>query len=225
MRPESRRFVSSADQPGPQPDTDHVVELVAAVGRRIGLAPSDEMARLELAATLHAIGAGEQSHVTVWADEALGEGGEISVARAESIYGAALADRARNAGDPPAPGDTADPGDDLPTVVRAVEERWDGRGHPDGLSGGRIPLASRVIAACEAYDALTSVRPGGGGMTPLEASRELVGRAGSQLDPVVVATLIGHLRRTRVLTIVEPGDEGADEAQRSAAWSASAISE
>src|SRR3954453_14713566 len=45
------------------------------------------------------------------------------------------------------------------TIVRFHHERWDGAGYPDGLSGARIPLASRIISACDAYGAMTSDRP------------------------------------------------------------------
>jgi hypothetical protein len=44
-------------------------------------------------------------------------------------------------------------------VVRSSHERWDGGGYPDGLAGEEIPLASRIILICDAYDAMTSDRP------------------------------------------------------------------
>ena len=40
-------------------------------------------------------------------------------------------------------------------IVRATHERWDGEGYPDGLAGDAIPLGARIIAACDAYDAMT----------------------------------------------------------------------
>ena len=45
------------------------------------------------------------------------------------------------------------------TAVRHEHERWDGRGYPDGLAGEAIPLASRIVLACDAYNALVSDRP------------------------------------------------------------------
>ena len=45
------------------------------------------------------------------------------------------------------------------TVVRASHENWDGSGYPDGLAGEEIPLASRIIRACNAFVAMTSQRP------------------------------------------------------------------
>ena len=43
-------------------------------------------------------------------------------------------------------------------VVRASHERWDGGGYPDGLAGEEIPLASRIVSACDAYNAMTTDR-------------------------------------------------------------------
>ena len=47
----------------------------------------------------------------------------------------------------------------LAPIIRATHERWDGKGYPDGLSGEDIPLASRIIHACDAWHAMTSDRP------------------------------------------------------------------
>ena len=44
-------------------------------------------------------------------------------------------------------------------IVRSTHERWDGRGYPDGLVGEEIPLGSRIVAACDAYEAMTNDRP------------------------------------------------------------------
>src|SRR5205807_13694 len=74
-------------------------------------------------------------------------------------------------------------------VVRFHHERWDGKGYPDGLSGARIPLASRIISACDAYHAMTSDRPYRRAMSAEQAISELRANAGSQFDPQVVAEL------------------------------------
>ena len=47
----------------------------------------------------------------------------------------------------------------LAPVIRAEYERWDGKGYPDGLKGEEIPLASRIVFACDAFHAMTSDRP------------------------------------------------------------------
>ena len=43
-------------------------------------------------------------------------------------------------------------------VVRSCHERWDGKGYPDGLAGEQIPLLARIVACCDAYNAMTSDR-------------------------------------------------------------------
>ena len=50
------------------------------------------------------------------------------------------------------------------TIVRFHHERWDGGGYPDRLGGARIPLASRIIAVCDAFGAMTCDRPYRDGM-------------------------------------------------------------
>jgi diguanylate cyclase (GGDEF)-like protein len=71
-------------------------------------------------------------------------------------------------------------------LVRASHERWDGSGYPDGLSGQRIPLGARIIAVCDAYDAMVSNRPYRSRMSVEVAFEELRRCGGSQFDPRVV---------------------------------------
>ena len=44
-------------------------------------------------------------------------------------------------------------------LVRSTHERWDGDGYPDGLAGEEIPLGARIIAVCDAFDAMTTDAP------------------------------------------------------------------
>jgi HD-GYP domain-containing protein (c-di-GMP phosphodiesterase class II) len=81
----------------------------------------------------------------------------------------------------------------LAPAVRASHERFDGGGYPDGLAGEEIPLAARIIAACDTYDAIVTDRPYRPARTPTEALAELYRVAGSQLDAVVVAALAQEL--------------------------------
>lgn len=85
----------------------------------------------------------------------------------------------------------------LAPAVRAGHERWDGAGYPDGLSGEAIPLSSRIVFACEAWDAMTSDRPYRDALNDHEARRELRDGAGTQFDPGVVEALEAVLRRWR----------------------------
>jgi diguanylate cyclase (GGDEF)-like protein/PAS domain S-box-containing protein len=71
-------------------------------------------------------------------------------------------------------------------LVRWSHERFDGKGYPDRLAGKAIPLASRIIAVCDAYDAMVSDRPYKDRTDPREARAELRRCAGQQFDPEVV---------------------------------------
>ena len=72
-------------------------------------------------------------------------------------------------------------------LVRSSHERFDGSGYPDGLVGTAIPLVSRIVFVCDAFDAMTSQRPYADGLTVEAALAELRRNAGTQFDPVVVA--------------------------------------
>jgi HD-GYP domain-containing protein (c-di-GMP phosphodiesterase class II) len=80
-------------------------------------------------------------------------------------------------------------------IVRSCHERLDGRGYPDGLEGDQIPLASRIIFACDAFHAMTSERPYCTPKSREEALAELERCAGSQFDPEVVNVLCRLLGR------------------------------
>jgi HD-GYP domain-containing protein (c-di-GMP phosphodiesterase class II) len=77
----------------------------------------------------------------------------------------------------------------LAPAVRASHERWDGGGYPDGLTAEEIPLAARIIAACDSYDAIVTDRPYRPARTSGEALAELARVAGTQLDGRVVSAL------------------------------------
>jgi HD-GYP domain-containing protein (c-di-GMP phosphodiesterase class II) len=75
-------------------------------------------------------------------------------------------------------------------IVRSCHERWDGRGYPDGLAGEEIPLASRIVFACDAFNAMTTDRPYRKALDREAALKELEANAGMQFDPRVVAALV-----------------------------------
>ncbi|HLJ67298.1 MAG TPA: diguanylate cyclase [Chloroflexota bacterium] len=77
----------------------------------------------------------------------------------------------------------------LTSWIRAHHEQWDGSGYPDGLAGDAIPLAARILAVADAYEAMTSGRPYRGRRTSAQALREIERCAGSQFDPAVVEAL------------------------------------
>jgi two-component system cell cycle response regulator len=71
-------------------------------------------------------------------------------------------------------------------LVRSGHERMDGTGYPDGLRGEQIPIGSRIIAVCDAYDAMTSSRADREAMPQDAALAELTRGAASQFDPEIV---------------------------------------
>jgi diguanylate cyclase (GGDEF)-like protein len=80
-------------------------------------------------------------------------------------------------------------------LVRWSHERIDGQGYPDGLRGDEAPLAARVIAAANAYDAMLREQPYRPARSPEEAVAELRRCAGTQFDAGVVAALEGVIGR------------------------------
>jgi two-component system cell cycle response regulator len=71
-------------------------------------------------------------------------------------------------------------------LVRSSHEWVDGTGYPDGLRGEEIPLGARIIAVCDAFDAMTSRRPYRDAMTEQAAIAELRRGAGTQFDSAIV---------------------------------------
>jgi response regulator RpfG family c-di-GMP phosphodiesterase len=69
-------------------------------------------------------------------------------------------------------------------------ERWDGTGYPSGLSGEEIPLAARVVAIADVYDALTMERRYKRAYTHEQASSLIVEKRGRQFDPDLVDAFV-----------------------------------
>ena len=81
-------------------------------------------------------------------------------------------------------------------IVRATHERYDGQGYPDGLAGEQIPLEARIIAICDAYDAMiTSTRSYHAALPAAQARAELRRCAGSQFDPQLTAVFLAILEQ------------------------------
>jgi HD-GYP domain-containing protein (c-di-GMP phosphodiesterase class II) len=80
-------------------------------------------------------------------------------------------------------------------VVAGHHERWDGTGYPRGLRGTEIPLAARIFAVADAFDAMTNDRPYRHAL-PVQAALDRVAKgAGSQFDPEVVEPFIALATR------------------------------
>jgi putative nucleotidyltransferase with HDIG domain len=104
-------------------------------------------------------------------------------------------------------------------VVRASHERWDGGGYPDGLAGEAIPVAARICAACDAFNAMTTDRSYRKALPPHVAIAELRKNAGTQFAPDVVDALIAVVARETPdweLTLAEPAATPPATAARAA---------
>ena len=84
-------------------------------------------------------------------------------------------------------------------VVHYHHERWDGAGYPAGLAGRHIPLAARIVAVADTFDAMTTSRPYRGALSAEQAVAEIESEAGRQFDPdvarVASQVFLGALRR------------------------------
>ena len=75
-------------------------------------------------------------------------------------------------------------------IARSHHERWDGGGYPDGLKGEEIPLAARIMALADVYDALTSKRCYKDALSHQEAIDIIASESGTQFDPELVRVFV-----------------------------------
>ncbi len=151
-----------------------VVRLTRALGKRLSLSAPD-LLELELAALLHDLGKLAIPDAILNKPAAL-DPEEQLLMRQHAQWGAAILTNA--------PGLQA-----VATIVRCHHERWDGTGYPSRLAGDRIPIASRLVTVCDAYDAMTSDRCYRKALAQRPALEELRAGAGSQFDPALVELL------------------------------------
>jgi HD-GYP domain-containing protein (c-di-GMP phosphodiesterase class II) len=76
-------------------------------------------------------------------------------------------------------------------IVRSHHERYDGGGYPRGLEGEEIPLAARIFAIADSFDAMTSDRPYRSALSMDEAVAEIRAGSGTQFDPMCVEAFEG----------------------------------
>lgn len=153
-----------------------VVDLAKAVGPMMAL-DDDQLRRLEFAALLHDVGKIAIPKEIINKPAKLTPE-ERALIETHTITGEAMLD---NVG-----GLLAEVG----KVVRSCHERWDGAGYPDGLAGEAIPVEARIVACCDAFNAMTTDRSYRRAL-PLElAIEELRANRGSQFDPQVVDCLL-----------------------------------
>jgi hypothetical protein len=167
---------TAADALGPEA-VDEVVRtsrLAIAVARQMRLT-GDECRRIGIAAVVHDVGRSTVPRAILDKPGRLTEA-ERAIVQHHPVSGEqiVLADELLA---------------ELAPIVRAHHERVDGSGYPDGLAGDRIPVGARVIAACDAFDAITHDRPYRTGLSVGTAIAVLREHAGRQWDGDVVRAL------------------------------------
>ena len=180
--------------------SDIVHDLAVAVATRLDLSPQ-EVDEVKVVALLHDIG-----KIGI-PDEILHKSTPLTDADWELMRShPAIGERILE----PLPGF-----DRIASAVRHEHERWDGSGYPDGLAETAIPLASRIVLACDAFHALVSDRPYRPALALEDAVAELDACAGTQFDPDVVRALLEAIQEEGI-SAGSPGDEPAAEATRGA---------
>jgi diguanylate cyclase (GGDEF)-like protein len=176
--------------------SSEVASLASAVASRLGL-PANRVAETERAAVLHDIGK------LAIPESILDKLGGLTEAESQFVNQHTLIGERILAAAPSL--------EACSSIVRSSHERWDGKGFPDGLRGEAIPLEARIIAVCDAYDAMVADRPPVAPLGADEAVAELRRLAGSQFDPRVVEAFAVEARlRSPVNAAGHTGDTATD---------------
>ena len=152
--------------------SDWVSDLARAVAQRLGMS-REEIEDIALAADLHDVGKAAIPRGILEKPGPL-DAAEWDLMRKHTVIGETILTAA------PALAGVA-------SIVRSTHERVDGGGYPDGLRGDEIPLGARIIAVCDAFDAMTSDRSYRRAMPREAALAELEAASGAQFDPQVLA--------------------------------------
>ncbi|MFZ1997530.1 MAG: diguanylate cyclase [Solirubrobacteraceae bacterium] len=167
-----------AKQPHLDEHSSNVAELAIRVARSLGLG-GEELDEVARAAELHDIGKVGIPDAILNKPSSLTDG-EWEFIYQHTILGERILHGAR----------ALRP---VARLVRASHERWDGMGYPDRLCGQEIPLGARIVAVCDAYEAMTTNRSYRDAVTHDIACQELRRSAGTQFDPEVVVAFLSEI--------------------------------
>jgi putative nucleotidyltransferase with HDIG domain len=156
--------------------TEDVVDLSVRVAETLGV-DEDVRREVELGALLHDIGKIAIPDAILNKPGKL-DAGEWEIMKTHTIEGQKMLDQVG--------GLLGSVG----LVVRASHESFDGRGYPDGLAGEAIPLAARIVAACDSFNAMTTTRSYRKALSLDTAVAEMRRCSGTQFDPRVVDALL-----------------------------------
>ena len=167
-----------AKDPYTRGHSERVAEFAQQIARASGMAePAVE--RLRLAALLHDLGKVGISSQILRKPERLTDS-EYGAVRAHPDIGANIVSRISSLAD-------------IEEYVRFHHERFDGQGYAAGLSGESIPLAARILAVADSYDAMTSARAYRPPLSDADAQEELLRCAGTQFDSRIVEVFISAM--------------------------------
>jgi len=171
------RAVDAKDS-GTSSHSETVAQLCVAIGERLGLEPSG-LEHLRIAGLLHDVGKIGVADAILQKPDALEDDEQTAMVEHVDIGHAILIAAA------------------LPVEAQWVlchHERVDGTGYPDGLAGEEIPIEARIIAAADAFEAMTGSRPYREGISADEALSELGANTGTQFDGRCVQALADVVR-------------------------------
>lgn len=163
--------------------TKRVRRYSMVIGGYMGLSRS-ELENLQLAAILHDIGKIGVKDDILLKDGELEEA-EFHKMKMHSLYGADLLKNVEQL-------------KDVIPCIRGHHERYDGKGYPDGLKDGEIPLMARIITVADTFDAMTTERPYRKKLSREAAFAELKRFSGIQFDPDVVGAFLQAFKDGRV---------------------------
>lgn len=161
--------------------SNRVSHYCTMMGSQLNLSES-EILELELAGRMHDIGKISIPDSILRKQGKLNEE-EWAVMKTHSTYGYQILR-------------TADQYSQLAEYVLSHHEHMDGKGYPQGLKGEAIPLFSRIIAICDAYEAMTSDRQYRKALSNESAIAELIRCSGSQFDAELVELFINKVLNT-----------------------------
>jgi response regulator RpfG family c-di-GMP phosphodiesterase len=177
-----------AKDPSLRGTSARVADLAASIAAQLGL-DEDAIEHVRLAGRLHDVGNIGVSDTVLGKPAALTPE-ELAQVREHVRIGLEILAPLRHLG----------------PVLRYIadhHERWDGQGYPQGLAGGEISVGGRILAAADAFEAVTSPRSYRAALTPEQALAHLATLSGTLLDPTVYDALRTVVARGRSLTFIE----------------------
>ncbi len=171
-------IVASAHEGAPSAHAELVAALSAQTAERLGL-PGEIVLRCRLGGWLHDVGKAAIPQAILTKPGPLDDGEWAAIHTHPALGEAIVRDIAALR--------------DAAPAVRHHHERFDGTGYPDGLVAKAIPVEARIVAAADAYSAITGGRPYAPARSPEDAALELRRGAGTQFDPAAVGALLDVL--------------------------------